>query len=168
MAGPQPSWQSLSPDLELGRVGNPPVTVVRVDPARYEFHLLSAKTLGLKATPTAPGWVEGHGVAGVINASMFRTDFLTSVGYMRDAKGVNNRSWNKDNAVFVSQPLQGGLPSARILDRTCEDAAGLAKRYRVAAQNIRMIDCKRRNVWAPQPRKWSTRVWAPTDRAASC
>ena len=156
MAGPPPSWQSLSPGLELGRFGDPPVTVVRVDPSRYEFRLLSAKTLGLKGAPTAPGWVEGHGVAGVINASMFRADHLTSVGYMRDGKGTNNPSWNKDNAVFVSQPLKPGLPPVRILDRTCEDAAGLARQYRVAAQNIRMIDCRRRNAWAQQPRKWST------------
>jgi hypothetical protein len=75
---------------------------------------------------------------------------------MRDVKGTNNPSWSKDNAVFVSQPRKAGLPPVRILDRTCEDAAGLAGQYRVAAQNIRMIDCRRRNVWAPQPRKWST------------
>ena len=162
-AGPQPSWQPLSPGLELGRLGDPPITVVRVDPARYEFHILSAKTLGLKGAPTAPEWVERHGMVGAINASMFREDHLTSVGYMRDAKGTNNKSWNKDNAVFLSQPRRPGLPPARIADRTCEDAANLAKEYRVAVQNIRMIDCRGRNVWAPQPRKWST-ACVGTDR----
>jgi hypothetical protein len=156
MAGPSPSWQALSPGLEAGRFANPPITVVRIDPARYEFRVLSAKTLGLKAGLTAPDWVKRHGVAGAINASMFRTDHLTSVGHMRDVKGTNNPSWSKDNAVFVSQPRKAGLPPVRILDRTCEDAAGLAGQYRVAAQNIRMIDCRRRNVWAPQSRKWST------------
>jgi phosphodiester glycosidase len=156
MAGPPPSWQSLSPGLELGRFGDPPVVVVRVDPARYEFRLLSAKTLGQKTAPTAAEWVERHAVTGAINASMFQGDHLTSVGYMRDGKRVNNPSWSKDKAVFVSQPLAPGLPPVRILDRSCEDAAGIARKYRVAVQNIRMIDCKRRNVWAQQPRKWST------------
>jgi hypothetical protein len=56
----------------------------------------------------------------------------------------------------VSQPLLAGLPPARILDRSCEDADALARDYRVVVQSIRMIDCARRNVWAPQPRKWST------------
>ena len=162
-AGPQPSWQTLSPGLELGRFGDPPITVVRVDPARYPFHVLSAKTLGLKGAPTAPQWVDGHGMVGAINASMFREDHLTSVGYMRDAKGTNNKAWSRDNAVFLTQPRRPGLPPVRIVDRTCEDAAGLARDYRVVAQNIRMIDCRGRNVWAPQPRKWST-ACVGTDR----
>jgi hypothetical protein len=161
--GPEAPWQRLSPGLEVGRFGDAPITVVRVDPARYEFHVLSAKTLGLSGAPTAPEWVERHGMVGAINASMFREDHLTSVGHLRDAKGTNNKSWNKDNAVFLSQPRRAGLPSARIADRTCEDAVGLASQYRVAAQNIRMIDCRGRNVWAPQPRKWST-ACVGTDR----
>ena len=156
MAFPQPSWQSLSPGLEVCRFANPPVVVVRVDPARYEFRLLSAKTLGLKTAPTAADWVERHAVVGAINASMFRADHLTSVGYMRDGQGVNNPAWSKDKAVFVSQPRGPGLPPVRILDRSCEDAIGIARNYRVAVQDIRMIDCRRRNVWAPEPRKWST------------
>jgi len=162
-AGPQPSWQTLSHGLELGRFGDPPITVVRVDPARYQFHVLSAKTLGLKGAPTAPQWVDGHGMVGAINASMFREDHLTSVGYLRDAKGTNNKAWSRDNAVFLTQPRRPGLPPVRIVDRTCEDAAGLARDYRVVAQNIRMIDCRGRNVWAPQPRKWST-ACVGTDR----
>jgi hypothetical protein len=155
-AAPTGRWQEVATGLEVGRFGDPPVVVVRVDPSRYAFRVLSAKTLGLKTAPTAPEWVDRHGMVGAINASMFQADHLTSVGYMRDAKGVNNRSWNKDNAVFVSQPLRAGLPAVRILDRSCENAAAVAKEYAVAVQNIRMIDCARRNVWAPQPRKWST------------
>jgi len=151
-----PSWQPLSPGLEVGRFTNPSVVVVRIDPARYEFRLLSAKALGLKSTPTAAEWVERHAVVGAINASMFQEDHLTSVGYMRDGKAVNNASWSKDKAVFVSGPLRPGLAPARILDRSCEDAVGMARKYRVVVQDIRMIDCRRRNVWAAQPRKSST------------
>jgi hypothetical protein len=78
-AFPQPSWQSLSPGLELARFGDPPITVVRVDPTHYEFRLLSAKVLGLKTTPTAPEWVARKGVVGVINASMFQADHLSVI-----------------------------------------------------------------------------------------
>lgn len=156
LAPPPPVWQGVSPGLEVGRFGDPPITVVRVDPARHEFHVLSAKTRGLPAAPTAADWVEKHGMAGAINASMFRTDHLTSIGYMRDSRGTNNGSWNKDKAVFVSQPKRAGLPPARILDRSCEDAVAISRDYGAVAQNIRMIDCHRRNIWAAQPRKWST------------
>ena len=153
---PTPTTQTLSPGLEVIRFTDPPVVVVRVDPARHEFRLLSAKLLGLKTTPTAPQWAERPGVVGVINASMFQEDHLTSVGYMRDGQKTNNGAWNKDKAVFVSQPRVAGLPAARILDRACDDVPRLARQYKVAVQNIRMIDCARKSVWAPQPRKWST------------
>ena len=158
------SFETVAPGLEVGRfaaslkaeVGDSRVTVVRVDPARYEFRLLSAKPLGLPQGLTAPEWVEGRGVLGVINASMFQADHLTSVGHMRDGERVNNGRWNKDNAVFAAGPRAPGLPHARILDRACEDWEALSRQYRVLVQNIRMLDCKGKNTWAKQPRKWST------------
>jgi hypothetical protein len=158
------SWEAVAPGLELGRfeakvkagVGDSIVMVVRVDPARYEFRVLSAKVLGLAQGLTAPEWVERHAVQGVINASMFQADHLTSVGFLRSRQGVNYGRWNKDNAVFAAEPLAPGLPAARILDRRCEDWEALSKQYRVLAQNIRMIDCASKNTWAQQPRRWST------------
>jgi uncharacterized protein YigE (DUF2233 family) len=163
LADPSP-WEALALGLEAGRfpspqkasVGDSVVTVVRVDPARYELRLLSAKLLGLARGLEAPEWAERYGVQGVINASMFQADSLTSIGYMRDGERVNNRRWNKDNAVFAAGPTAPGLPEARILDRSCEDWEALSKQYRVLVQNIRMLDCEGRNTWAAATRKWST------------
>jgi hypothetical protein len=162
---------AVAPGLEVGRfpspraseVGDSVVTVVRVDPRRYTFSLLSAKLLGLGRVPTAPEWAAERKVTGVINASMFQTDHRTSVAYMRDGDRVNQGRWSRDKAVFVSQPRTEGLPPAQILDRSCQDAERLAGQYRVVAQNIRMLDCEGRNVWAQQPRKWST-ACVGTDR----
>jgi len=156
-------WETVAPGIEVGRllaptraaVGDSTVTVVRVDPARYEFRLLSAKLLGHDELP-APEWAERHAVVGVINASMFRQDRLTSVSFMRDGARVNNGSWSKDKAVFAAGARDAPLPAVQIIDRTCQDLANLETRYRVLVQNIRMIDCQGRNVWAPQPRRWST------------
>jgi hypothetical protein len=158
------AWTTLRPGLEVGRfvapiraaVGDSMVTVVRVDPAQYEFRLLSAKLLGLSAPPTAPEWAARPGVLGVVNASMFQVDHETSTGYMQDGSKLNNRAWNKDNAVFAAGPLVPGLPAARIFDRTCDDWQPLAKQYAVLVQNIRMLDCAGKNTWAPSSRKWST------------
>jgi hypothetical protein len=157
-------WQVVADGLAVGRfaapvrssIGDSVVTVVRVDPAQYEFRLLSAKLLGLSNNPTAVDWVERYGVVGVINAGMFQGDHRTAVAYMRDGDKVNNGRWNRDNAVFAAGARRSGLPPAQILDRTCQDVPGLAEGYRVLVQNIRMIDCQGRNVWAPQARKWST------------
>jgi hypothetical protein len=83
---------------------------------------------------------------------------------MRDGARVNNGRWNKDNAVFVAGPDDPALPAAQILDRKCQDAETLAARYRVRIQNIRMLDCAGRNIWAQQDRRWST-ACVGTDRS---
>src|SRR5262245_19634332 len=157
-------WQLVAPGLEVGRfpsprpaaVGDSVVTVVRVDPRHHELRLLSAKLLGLPRNPTADEWVRDHGVVAAINASMYQADHSTSVGYMRDGPKLNNARWNNDKAVFAAGPLDPSLPAVQILDRQCQDAEALAARYRVLAQNIRMLDCQGRNTWAPQDRRWST------------
>jgi hypothetical protein len=157
-------WRELAPGLETGRfpsprpsdVGDSTITVLRIDPGRFELRLLSAGLLGLEEVPTAPEWAERYGALAVINASMFRTDGRTSVGYMRAGTAFNNRGWSKDNALFVSQPSAAGLKAAQILDRTCQDASKLAERYGVVIQNIRMLDCERKNAWAQQKQRWST------------
>jgi len=157
-------WQALAPGVEVGRfparrkapVGDSVITVVRVDPRHHAFRLLSAALLKKTANPTAAEWAGEPGVLGVINASMYRSDQRTSVGYMRDGTAVNNGGWSKDRAAFVAGPTRAGLPAVQILDESCQDLRGLAASYRVVAQNIRMIDCQRHNVWAPQPRRWST------------
>jgi hypothetical protein len=153
-------WTRLAPGLEVARLAVPAareavITVVRVDPARWRFSLLSAKLRGLDPAPTVSEWVERHGVTGAINASMYQEDGRTAVGYMREGRRLNNGHWNRHQAVFVAEPERGG-PPAQILDRTCQDARGQAARYRVVVQNIRMIDCRGRNVWQAQPRRWST------------
>jgi Phosphodiester glycosidase len=160
------TWRPLAPGLEVGRFPaaggsaaavDSTVTVVRVDPRRYVFRLLSAELMGLSSNPTALEWVRREGVSGAINASMFQADHRTAVGYMRDGDRSNNPRWNADNAVFVSQPRRAGLPEAAILDRACDpDAAQRAREYRVVVQSIRMLDCEGRNTWSQQPRRWST------------
>jgi phosphodiester glycosidase len=157
-------WQLVAPGLEVGRfpsprpaaVGDSVVTVVRVDPRHHELRLLSAKLLDLPRNPTAEEWVREHGVVAAINASMYQTDHRTSVAYLRDGPRVNNGRWSRDQAVFAAGPLDPSLPAVQILDRQCQDADALAARYRVLAQNIRMLDCQGRNTWARQERRWST------------
>ena len=160
-AGP---WQAVAPGVEVGRfaaahrapLGDSVITVVRVDPRLHHFRLLSSALLKKPANPTAPEWVGEPGVMGVINASMYRQDHRTSVAYLRQDAGVNNGTWTKDRAVFLAGPARKGLPPAQIADDTCQDVPALAPAYATVAQNIRMIDCQRRNVWAQQPRRWST------------
>ena len=164
LAGDVPSaadpWRTVAPGVDVGRLpakpGGPLVTVVRVDPRHNAFRLLSARLEGLSEPPTAPQWAERAGVLGVINAGMFQADGLTPVAHARSGQRVVNGRWNRDNAVFVAEPADARRPAARILDRTCEDVPRESASYNVVVQNIRMLDCEGRNVWAQQARRWST------------
>ena len=152
------AWDTLADGLEVARLDGPEdatVTVVRIVPARYRFSLLSAKLESRTPAPTIAEWVEQHEATGAINASMYQADNLTSVGFMREGRRVNNRGWTRDKAVFVAEPLRAGRPLARLLDRTCEDAPGIARGYGLVVQSIRMVDCRGRNVWAAKDERWS-------------
>jgi hypothetical protein len=157
---PATGWKTVAVGVEVGRfpagAGGPTVTVVRVDPKENEFRLLSATVEGLAEAPTAPEWAQRAGMLGVVNAGMFQADHRTPVGYARWGEKTVNRRWNRDNAVFVAEPRDPAKPAAGILDRTCDDVPRDAPAYRLVLQNIRMLDCQGRNVWAPQPRRWST------------
>ncbi|HET8646131.1 MAG TPA: phosphodiester glycosidase family protein, partial [Vicinamibacteria bacterium] len=162
-AAGEAGWERLAGGLEVARLEAPAlsaaagatITVVRVDPARYRFSLLSAKLEKKQPAPTISEWVEQHGVSGAINASMYQADHLTSVGFLREGRRVNNGGWSRDKAVFVAEPLRKGAPPARLLDRSCEDARGIAGGYGLVAQSIRMLDCRGRNVWAARDERWS-------------
>jgi hypothetical protein len=154
------AWRTVAPGIDVARLPAGPdgatVTVVRVDPRRHAFRLLSASIEKLDRPPTAPEWADRSGVLGVINAGMFQDDHRTPVAYARSGARVVNGRWNKDNAVFVAEPDDPARAPARILDRTCDDVPKESPGYGVVVQNIRMLDCQGGNVWAQQPRRWST------------
>jgi hypothetical protein len=157
-------WRTLSPGLDVADLASPlasshgdsTITVVRLDPERFELRLLSAKLLKLEHPLTAKEWVTRYGMTGAINASMYDKDLMSSVAYMKGPEGVNNARWTKDNAVFLARPRRAGLPPVRIADRACEDPGSYDHDYDVVIQNIRMLDCEGHNTWTPQPRRWST------------
>ncbi len=158
----EPGWERLEPGLDFGTftaptpspVGDSAIRVLRVDPARFDLVLISASAQARKGTRTARGWAEAHGLLAAINASMYRTDHLTSVAYMRDGDHVNNgrRSADKDFLVFGRR---GDGPRAAILDRGCDDVDEELVKWTTAVQSIRMLSCDGRNVWSQQPKQWS-------------
>lgn len=160
-------FRMLEPGLEWGVFeapqpstrGDSKIRVLRIDPTRFEVVLANASAPGEEGkTRTAREWSTAKDLVAAINASMFATDYRTSVSLMRTRDHVNNPRLSKDNAVLLFDPEGGkkGLPAARIADRTCDDFEALREQYRGQVQNIRMISCDRRNVWAPQKRYWST------------
>jgi hypothetical protein len=157
-------WKELESGLALGTFtaarsslgDDATVRILRIDPARFDLVLLNASASADRASRTPRQWARDHGLVAVTNASMYQSDFRTSVSLMRSRAHTNNPRLSKDNAVLAFDPLEEGLPAVQIIDRTCQDFAALAPRYGTVVQSIRMISCRRRNVWQPREDKWST------------
>lgn len=159
---PPPAWETLATGLELGTFAGPypsshgdsTITVLRIDPAHYELRLLNASAPGEGESRTVRSWVTRAGAVAGINASMFHHGG-SSVSLMRTRTHVNNATLTKDNAILAFDPASPGLPAARIIDRTCENAPALVGSYGSLVQSIRMLDCDGKTSWSKQPRKWS-------------
>ena len=158
-------WKTLEQGLELAtfqagqksKFGDSTVTVLRIDPDRYELKLINSARHGKKSR-TAGRWCEEMGLLAAINASMYRQDHLTSTGLMKDSKYWNNRKLNpKDyNSMLAFNPVRPGIPKVRMLDLKCDDYKKEMKGYNTLIQNIRLLTCKGGNAWSKKPRYWST------------
>lgn len=159
-----PPWRSLEPGLDVAvfpatRASSPEdafIRIVRIDPERYSLVLLNASARDEGRTRTAKGWAVQHGLSAAINASMYQIDLRRSVSLMRRRDHVNNPRLSKDKAVLAFDPLEAGVPPVQIIDRECQDFEALSRSYGALVQSIRMVSCTGRNVWAPQPKAWST------------
>ncbi len=164
------NWKELEPGLQLAEIdapvrssiGDSRFTLVRVDPKRRKLRLLMASELGGKGR-TAEEWAREHKLSVAVNAGMFEPDHLTASHYMKSAAHVNNPKLKADNAFLAFDPVDDQVPPVQIIDRRCQDFEKLGKKYGTVIQGIRMVDCRQRNRWSPQPGKWSM-VVAAMDR----
>ncbi len=161
---PPDVWRDLEPGLALAElvapqkadVGDSTVRVLRIDPAHFDLELLNASASGQGRSKTAKKWANHNDLVAAINASMFQVDRRTSVALMKTIGHTNNAWISKDKAVLAFDPISDDLPSVQIIDRECQDFESLKGKYRSLVQNIRMVSCHGQNVWAQQPKKWST------------
>ena len=157
------AWELLEPGLELGSFQSPmyhdsidaPVRVLRIDPDQYELRLLNASDPRYGRSYSAAQWCKQAGLVAAINASMYQTDYKTSVSYMRTSLHVNNPRLSRDKAILAFDRRVSGIKPVMIIDRQCDNFDSLKNHYGSYIQNIRMISCYGKNVWSKQPEKWS-------------
>lgn len=157
-------WEVLEPGLELAtfaaprqsEAGDSLIRVLRIEPSRFRLRLLNASATPERQPYTPREWAQRHGLVAVINASMYQADYRTSVSLMKTAEHTNQGRVSKDNAVLAFDALDGDVPPVQIIDRTCQNFEELRQRYATLVQSIRMISCQGKNVWTPQPHRWST------------
>jgi len=159
-------WRELVPGMEYveapsfircTNIGDNIIRIVRADMKKLKLKLLCADQLDT-GSMTADVWGRHYGMLAVINASMYGSDLYSSTGYMKNGKYINNKRFNKAyKAIVVFDPFENSLPYFQIIDTDCQpDWKALVKKYRVASQGLRMIDCNRVNRWSKQAKYWST------------
>jgi hypothetical protein len=171
-AVPASGWQKLAPGLELGifrssqisEIEDPVIRVLRIDPQRYKLRLLNASALKNGHALSARDWSLRFGLTAAINASMYQTDYKASVSLMRTRGHINNPRLSKDMTVLAFDRLDSEVPLVKIIDRQCDDFEIWQRKYGTLIQSIRMISCNGKNVWHPQPGKWSTAAIATDQR----
>lgn len=155
-------WRELRPGLDLGRFtfprqsedGDSILTVLRVDPRRHRLALATARENdGIRLT--ARGWAEREGFAAAINAGLYARDQETHVGYMVHRGRVINPRLRTWGAILGLDPASERLPSARLIDRRCEDLEAHRRRYRTIVQNMRLFNCNGVPTWRPNEQGWS-------------
>jgi len=159
-------WTLLAPGLDLGAfaaaepapVGDSRITILRIDPERWELELVGVSQSGDSTLRSAKDWCRDLDLTAAINAGMFATDYATHVGYHRSRGHVNNGHVNRYESVAAFHPLAGsGLPRFKIFDL---DAPGIAMTdilasYASAVQNLRLIKRPGENRWSRQDKRWS-------------
>ena len=159
-------WRQLDSGLFLGEFPGPgepmpgterSLKILRIDPKHHEFRLLNAThPQGTGKPMSTRQWALRHNLVAAINASMYQRDNRTSVSFMKSGGHVNNTWFSKDKALLAFDPESEVLPPVQILDRDCQNVKRLRKEYQSLVQSIRMVSCKRENVWAQQPgKRWS-------------
>ena len=157
-------WHQLDTGLELGiflaplrsEVGDSRIRILRIDPQHFELKLMNTSATENGHLLSAKEWCRRNGLVAAINASMFQTDYRTSVSLMRTRSHINNRRLSKDMTILAFDRKSPEVPLVKIIDRQCDDFEALRKQYGTLVQSIRMISCTGRNVWSAQPQKWST------------
>lgn len=147
------AWRELEPGLSFGEFqlteSEARLTVLRIDPARFDF-MLCARSQDGRPSRSLSDWGEQYDLAAAINASMYLPDGSTSTGYMRQGEHVNNkRLVQRFGAFFVAGPDDPTLPPAAILDRDEPQWRQRIDHYALVIQNYRMINADRRILWSP-------------------
>ena len=156
---PVEGFRSLAQGIEYGRfklatasaLGDSLARIVRVDPKQASLRVGSTSLLDHQPR-AASEWAGSAATVAVINTSMYADDYQTSVGYFRvDGMEKNGRGAGQQNSAIGWSGHE-----FRLFNFGCADVDAAKRDWPTLVQSIRMLGCSGENVWAEQPRAWSS------------
>jgi len=159
----QKVWRHLKDGLEIAHFSTAPdstaadsaLTIVRVDPALWEFKLLGRSLTNEPANLTARQWCEKHKLVAAVNAGMFQQDFQTHVGYLNVGGQIVSRRVKSYQSAVAFGAKRDSLPEFRIFDLDKDSLSAVVRDYDNVCQNLRLISRPGENRWSQQERRWS-------------
>ena len=159
-------WKQLAPGMDMqilsasktSSEGDSKITVVRIDPKKWELVFAGISQQGERLSKTAREWCKSHRLTAAINAGMFATDGQTHVGYLKFREHINSTHVNSYQSVMAFDPKEGmSVPPFRIFDLDMPGVTikSIMNEYNSVIQNLRLIKKPGINVWKQQERKWS-------------
>ncbi|MCA1906015.1 MAG: phosphodiester glycosidase family protein [Desulfarculus sp.] len=141
----EPGWQELRPGLDLGfimveaslRAGSPRLAVLRVDPERFRFRVLTAPE-GQDGYSAAE-WRKRSRALAVFNAGQFTAE-RTYLGLLIQDGKTRGNLVNHLEALFLAEPDDPLLPRARVVDLHYTAFEAKNNPYRQAAQSLMFLD----------------------------
>jgi hypothetical protein len=123
------------------RAGDGRITIVRIDPARYEPRLFTAARHG--ARRTAPAWAADFSLAAVTNASMYAPDGRSVSLMIDDEQAAQERDDARFGGLLGFGPRDGAPGAVTFAGRDCAgfDLGLLRRGYRSLLANYRLLDC---------------------------
>jgi hypothetical protein len=156
-------WTNVENGLDYAEIEAPikcnvsdsKITVIRINPKKYELKLLNAKETG-DGAKTLQKWAERYDLVAAINAGMYRNDYATSTGYMQNFNFINNPELHEDyKSITVFNPIDPAQPPFQIIDLDCQNWDVIKGQYNCHIQCLRMVDCYKENKWSKQDKYWS-------------
>jgi hypothetical protein len=144
---------SVPPDTT---VGDRMITIVRVDPRRYRFRMLTAERDG--GPRPVPRWLEDFHLAGAINASMYESDGRSAGLLVQEGVDRTARDDERFGGFVAFDAASPGDPPFATFGRDCAgfDLAEVRRRYRSVAQSFRLLDCDGRAIAWTDPDDYSS------------
>lgn len=138
--------------------GDSRITVIRINPYKWELIFVGKSLTGEKNGKTAREWCESNNLTGAINAGMFNSDYHTHTGFLKYKDHINSRYINNYKSVVAFDPVDGkDLPRFKIydLENPGIDIPKILENYSSVIQNLRLIKKPGINVWSRSDRMWS-------------
>jgi hypothetical protein len=127
---------------EKSIINNSKLTIIKIDPSKFEFQLLTSTQYGGKAR-TAPCWAEEFEMEIIVNTGMYGpAKNLPNKGYLKNFNHLNNPEISEYyNAMMVLHPKDTTKLPFEIIDLTCKSWDSIKGCYYSFCQGMRMLDC---------------------------